>query len=65
MRLGGAYGQRGRTHDWEIAHRQPPAPRNVQEYELVLGLAGEAASVLGLGGREGDYLEGGLLLGLR
>lgn len=62
--LGGADGDGVGTLDAEIADGEASAATYVEEHELVVGLCGHAAGVLGLGGGEGDDFEGGLLVGL-
>ena len=62
--LGGADGDGLCPLDAEIADCQASAATDVEEHELVVGLCGHAAGILGLGGGEGDDFEGGLLVGL-
>jgi hypothetical protein len=64
MALRGTNTQRLRPFHTKITNRQAPTPRNIQKHQLIVGLAGHAADVFGLGWTEGDYFEGGLLLGL-
>ena len=57
VRLGGTDRNRLSALHAEVAHRQPPTPRNVQEHQLVVRFRSHAARVLGLGGRKSNYLE--------